>query len=174
MCLAHDDTMNNPDITLYGIPNCDTVKKSRTWLATRGCSYHFHDFKQQGIPADLLARWTAPTTVSARFVQDVCAHFHVIERQGELLACGAFDAAASKVDAVFVAPWAMRQGLATAMLAHLEGLAREAGCTRMWLEATLNAEPFYRAQGFLALRRDQYASPRGFTLDCVVMEKPLG
>lgn len=57
MCLAHDDTMNNPDITLYGIPNCDTVKKSRAWLAARGCSYHFHDFKQQGIPADLLARW---------------------------------------------------------------------------------------------------------------------
>ena len=51
-----------------------------------------------------------------------------------------------------VAPWAMRQGLATAMLAHLEGLAREAGCTRMWLEATLNAEPFYRAQGFLLSR----------------------
>ena len=49
--------MNNPDITLYGIPNCDTVKKSRAWLAARGCSYHFHDFKQQGAPADLLARW---------------------------------------------------------------------------------------------------------------------
>ena len=57
MCLTHDDTMNNPDITLYGIPNCDTVKKSRAWLAARGCSYHFHDFKQQGAPADLLARW---------------------------------------------------------------------------------------------------------------------
>ena len=57
MCLAHDDTMNNPDITLYGIPNCDTVKKSRAWLAARGCSYHFHDFKQQSAPADLLARW---------------------------------------------------------------------------------------------------------------------
>lgn len=147
---------------------CDagTIARLRDAAILAGCKGHY--------PGDLLARWTAPTPVSARFVQDVCAHFHVIERQGELLACGALDAAASKVDAVFVAPWAMRQGLATAMLAHLEGLAREAGCTRMWLEATLNAEPFYRAQGFLVLRRDQYASPRGFTLDCVVMEKPLG
>lgn len=44
-------------ITLYGIPNCDTVKKARDWLTARGVDYTFHDFKKQGVPTDLLPRW---------------------------------------------------------------------------------------------------------------------
>ena len=45
--------------TLYGIPNCDTVKRARDWLATHGVEYRFHDFKKQGVPADRLAAWVA-------------------------------------------------------------------------------------------------------------------
>jgi arsenate reductase (glutaredoxin) len=44
-------------ITLYGIPNCDTVKKARAWLAQQGVEHGFHDFKKQGVPADRLDRW---------------------------------------------------------------------------------------------------------------------
>ena len=44
-------------ITLYGIPNCDTVKKARTWLTDHGLDYQFHDFKKQGVPAALLPAW---------------------------------------------------------------------------------------------------------------------
>lgn len=44
-------------ITLYGIPNCDTVKKARTWLTEQGVDYVFHDFKKQGVPTDLLPGW---------------------------------------------------------------------------------------------------------------------
>jgi len=46
-------------ITLYGIPNCNTVKKARTWLADQGVDYTFHDFKKQCVPADLLPAWLA-------------------------------------------------------------------------------------------------------------------
>jgi arsenate reductase (glutaredoxin) len=46
-------------ITLYGIPNCDTVKKSRAWLDEHKIAYQFHDFKKHGVPADALAQWTA-------------------------------------------------------------------------------------------------------------------
>jgi arsenate reductase len=35
-------------ITLYGIPNCDTVKKARDWLTSRGIAYSFHDYKKAG------------------------------------------------------------------------------------------------------------------------------
>ena len=42
---------------LYGIPNCDTVKKARAWLTEQGIAYSFHDFKKQGVPADHLPRW---------------------------------------------------------------------------------------------------------------------
>ena len=44
-------------ITLYGIPNCDTVKKARTWLDANGISYTFHDFKKAGINDSLIQTW---------------------------------------------------------------------------------------------------------------------
>lgn len=44
-------------ITLYGIPNCDTVKKARAWLNEHGVEHRFHDFKKAGVPADALGRW---------------------------------------------------------------------------------------------------------------------
>jgi Spx/MgsR family transcriptional regulator len=43
--------------TLYGIPNCDTVKKARDWLTEHHVSYNFHDFKKQGVPTELLPGW---------------------------------------------------------------------------------------------------------------------
>ena len=46
-------------ITLYGIPNCDTVKKARAWLAAEGVAHAFHDFKKQGVPPERLDRWMA-------------------------------------------------------------------------------------------------------------------
>ena len=42
---------------LYGIPNCDTVKKARLWLDARGKEHRFHDFKRDGVPPQLLDRW---------------------------------------------------------------------------------------------------------------------
>ena len=42
----------------YGIPNCDTVKKARTWLDGRGIGYVFHDYKREGADADRLAAWS--------------------------------------------------------------------------------------------------------------------
>jgi Spx/MgsR family transcriptional regulator len=42
---------------VYGIPNCDSVKKARTWMDTHGIAYTFHDFKKQGVPPDALDVW---------------------------------------------------------------------------------------------------------------------
>ena len=44
-------------ITLYGIPNCDTMKKARVWLDGRGIAYVFHDYKKQGVERAALERW---------------------------------------------------------------------------------------------------------------------
>ncbi len=44
-------------ITLHGIPNCDTVKKARAWLAGHGVEYQFHDFKKQGVPQPQIDTW---------------------------------------------------------------------------------------------------------------------
>jgi hypothetical protein len=46
-------------ITLYGIPNCGTVRKARAWLDGRGVAHVFHDFRKQGVPAADLDLWLA-------------------------------------------------------------------------------------------------------------------
>ena len=45
--------------TLYGIPNCDTVKKARAWLVEHGVAHDFHDFKKHGVPEAALDQWLA-------------------------------------------------------------------------------------------------------------------
>lgn len=46
-------------IEVYGIPNCDTVKKARQWLDARGIDYAFHDYKKEGADPAKLRRWIA-------------------------------------------------------------------------------------------------------------------
>lgn len=47
-----------PPVTIYGIPNCDTMKKARTWLADHGVDYAFHDYKTAGIDRGRLEKWS--------------------------------------------------------------------------------------------------------------------
>lgn len=44
-------------ITIYGIKNCDTMKKARSWLDAQSIDYAFHDYKSSGIDRDRLASW---------------------------------------------------------------------------------------------------------------------
>lgn len=44
-------------LTVYGIPNCDTMKKARKWLADNNIEYVFHDYKKQGIDKKTLVSW---------------------------------------------------------------------------------------------------------------------
>ncbi len=42
---------------IYGIPNCDTMKKARKWLEANGVDYEFHDYKKAGVPEKELKQW---------------------------------------------------------------------------------------------------------------------
>ncbi|MES9815756.1 MAG: ArsC family reductase [Candidatus Thiodiazotropha sp.] len=44
-------------VKLYGIPNCDTMKKARRWLDEHGIAYQFHDYKKVGVDEKLLRQW---------------------------------------------------------------------------------------------------------------------
>ena len=44
-------------ITIYGVKNCDTMKKARAWLDSHGVEYEFHDYKTAGIERERLERW---------------------------------------------------------------------------------------------------------------------
>jgi len=47
---------------IYGIPNCNTVKKARTWLEDNSIAYEFHDFKKQGIDEATIKQWLKQST----------------------------------------------------------------------------------------------------------------
>lgn len=54
--------MNTPALSpatvqVFGIPNCDTVKKARAWLTAQGIEITFHDFKKQGLTGDRVTQW---------------------------------------------------------------------------------------------------------------------
>jgi len=54
--------MNTPALSpatvqVFGIPNCDTVKKARAWLTAQGIEISFHDFKKQGLTGDRVTQW---------------------------------------------------------------------------------------------------------------------
>jgi len=44
-------------IEMYGIPNCDTIRKARKWLSEHEIAYVFHDYKKEGVDRDKLAEW---------------------------------------------------------------------------------------------------------------------
>ena len=69
-------------ITLYGIPNCDTVKKARKWLDGQGIPYAFHDYKKQGADP---ARLDAAKAVAVRAANPSTIRRPVVEHPGGLL-----------------------------------------------------------------------------------------
>ncbi len=46
-------------VTMYGIPNCDTIKKARKWLEAHQIEYRFHDYRKEGLDKSQLEAWAA-------------------------------------------------------------------------------------------------------------------
>jgi GNAT superfamily N-acetyltransferase len=79
----------------------------------------------------------------------------------------------SVLRAVYVAAEHGRQGAGRAILDRLEELAREAGLTELRMDASINAVPFYDANGFISLERGEHLMPSGNRMACVRMRKAL-
>ena len=58
MFLSESDSTMAKTVTLYGIKNCDTMKKARAWLDGHGIAYAFHDYKTQGIDRARVEAWS--------------------------------------------------------------------------------------------------------------------
>lgn len=50
-------------LTIYGIPNCDTIKKTQTWLKNNGVEFRFHNYRTEGISAEKLKSWFAQAPI---------------------------------------------------------------------------------------------------------------
>ncbi|MCU0931406.1 MAG: arsenate reductase [Serpentinimonas sp.] len=89
---------------VYGIPNCDTVKKARAWLTEHGVSHQFHDFKKQGLSEGTLRAWCAQL-----------GHEALVNRRGTTW---------RGLDAATQAQAATESGACSLMLAHTSAIKR--------------------------------------------------
>jgi len=117
---------------------------------------------------DLLALWTAGE-LTGSFAEFVAQKCYVATVNGRVVGTGAIDLDDGRLDAIFVRPEMMGQGVGKRIIARLVDLGRSAGLTELRLDATLNAAPFYRCCGFVGDAVGVYRSPRGISLDCIPM-----
>ena len=116
--------------------------------------------------------WTTGE-ITEQFTKALEDGFYVATLDGHVVATGMINLESGQVDAIFVHPSHMRNGIGCLVLLHLERLALAAGLTQLSLDSTLNAARFYRARGFVGNSVAKYESPRGISLDCIPMTKRL-
>ncbi len=121
---------------------------------------------------DQVVAWTCvPLTDKYRFWVENGYYLACVD--GVPVATGVINLESGELEAIFVLPSFMGQGIGKRMVAHLEHLAREAGLAEIHLEATLNAQRFYQRCGFTGSAHTLYISPSGLRLACVPMRKQL-
>jgi putative acetyltransferase len=138
----------------------------RTRAVAAACAGHYS--------APVLAAWlAAPAPDSLRHLLAQGGGL-IAEEAGQVLGYAVLDAGAGEVDAVFVEPAQHGRGIGALLLGALEDAARAAGRNRLFLSASLNAVPFYRRAGFVAVREEIYPHRSGVDIPSVFMEKWLG
>lgn len=93
----------------------------------------------------------------------------VAETDGEVVGFGQLNAAETEIEAVYVHPDHARNGVGTALLGRLETAAHERGIGELTLSASLNAVPFYEANGYLSVERATHELTDGTELSCMEM-----
>lgn len=145
-----------------------TLWALRTAAVRVGCATHYTH--------EQLAVWTASSVPETYATMLATGGGIVAIQGGSIVGYAMLDADRQEVDAVFVDPACAGLGIGKqllAALAALERLARKRGIARQHLSASLNAVAFYRAAGFVALRKEAYAHASGISLASVAMEKVL-
>jgi putative acetyltransferase len=127
-------------------------------------------------PADVIERWVVPVTDETlhHLMEN---HEHeirlVAEMDGKPAGIGALIVERSELRACYVVPEAARRGGGTALVREMERLARERGLTRLELAGSVNAEPFYIANGYVVRERSEVVLRNGHRMPAVWMEKEL-
>ena len=143
----------------------DALWALRTVAVHVSCATHY--------APEQIAVWTASPVPPAYAAMLAAGGGIVAMLDDAITGYAMLDVIKHEVDAVFVDPACAGLGIGKRLLAALEQLARQRGMARLHLSASLNAVPFYRAAGFVALREEAYAHPSGISLASVAMEKVL-
>jgi putative acetyltransferase len=96
-----------------------------------------------------------------------------MEPAGKIIGFGSIVPTSSELRAVYVDAAYGGQGVGRALLARLEELARDAALTELRMDASINAVPFYEANGFISLEPGEHIMPSGARMACVRMRKAL-
>jgi putative acetyltransferase len=127
-------------------------------------------------PPETIAGWVVPITDET--IRDVTLNTEgeirfVAELDEVPVGIGALVLERSELRACYVVPNAARRGCGSAIVREMERVARENGLTRLNLAASLNAEPFYAAQGYKVRERSEVVLRNGHRMPAVWMEKNL-
>ena len=100
-------------------------------------------------------------------------NWHVIEYHGQIIGTGFIDLGNAEIGGIFIDPNFQRKGIGLKILSVLEQLAINNNISCLYLDATINAEYFYKAAGFHSIKRSKYKHVSGVHFDCVRMTKNL-
>jgi len=95
------------------------------------------------------------------------------DRAGKVVAFGSIVLSNSELRAIYVSSEHGRRGIGRAMLELLEELALEAGVTELRMDASINAQAFYEANGFVSIERAEHVTQSGLRMACIRMRKSL-
>lgn len=124
----------------------------------------------------------APETIAPKRVEDFMRWIEsgeelivvAVDANEHIVGFGSIVPRNSELRAVYVAAEHGRQGAGSAILARLEEMARELGMTELRMDSSINAVPFYEANGFISLEHGEHPMPSGNRMACVRMRKTLG
>ena len=129
-------------------------------------------------PAEVLANWSRqPGETRYRQIRDAIARgdelFLVAEDSSVVVGFGSIFPALQELRAVYVHPRIGRQGVGTKILQRLETMAAERGLSQLQMDASVNAEVFYRTHGYEVIARGVHRLSSGHHMTCVKMRKLL-
>ncbi len=164
-------------------PSGFSLRPARPADARKMMEAHGSAVREKAAPfygGDVLDAWSPPEIRDgriARMEQDISSGREVFvvaeDAAGEVIGFGAMAPDAGELRAVYVAAGHGGQGVGSAILHHLEEAARASGVTGLRLDASLNAESFYAAHGFVADGKGEHVFHSGARMACVHMRKTL-
>jgi GNAT superfamily N-acetyltransferase len=124
---------------------------------------------------DEIAAWTAGGKDPGRYLAGIAeGRFSVAVVEGVVAGFYDLDVGKAELRGLFVDAGHGRRGIGRALLKHAEFSAVRQGVRRLRLDSTLNAIPFYEAQGFVLAEMGMFRLQSGMLLPCGVMHKELG
>lgn len=126
---------------------------------------------------EVIDGWAAQITDESiqRFLKNSDSEIRLLgELNGEVVGLGALVVQKNELRACYVIPEVARRGVGTALVTEIERIAKARGLTRLDLESSINAEPFYAALGYTVVGRGEHVFRSGIRMAAARMRKVIG